>query len=135
MKPRISIVTLGVSDLNRARQFYVEGLGLEPRSESVEGEVVFIDMGGTWLALWGRDAMAADADVELTTGVPAMNLAHNLPTRDGVDALMKQAEAAGATVVRPAQDTFYGGYAGYFKDPDGFLWEIAWNPGMPFLAT
>jgi catechol 2,3-dioxygenase-like lactoylglutathione lyase family enzyme len=134
MKARISIITLGVSDLERSRRFYVEGLGLEARPESVAGEVVFIDMGGTWLALWGREAMAADAGVTFGEGMPAINLAHNLPSREDVDALMKQAETSGARIVKAPQDTFYGGYAGYFTDPDGFLWEIAWNPGMPFLA-
>jgi catechol 2,3-dioxygenase-like lactoylglutathione lyase family enzyme len=134
MKPRISLITLGVSDLERARRFYVDGLGLPVRPES-GGDVVFLDLRGAWLALWPRSELARD------TGMPAAGegfrgfaLAHNVLTQSEVDAVLAEAKAAGGTVVKPGQVTDWGGYAGYFADPDGFLWEVAWNPGMPELA-
>ena len=136
MKPRISLITLGVSDLARSRRFYVDGLGLPVRPESVDGEVVFVDMKGTWLALWGRGDLANDTGLpDDGAGFMRFSLAHNVASRAEVDALLDQAARVGGRVVKPAQDTFYGGYAGYFADPDGFLWEIAWNPGMPELAS
>jgi len=135
MKPRISLITLGVSDLARARRFYEEGLGLEKLAEGDEG-VAFYDMGGTWLALWPRQELAKDAGVELEgSSYPAISIAHNLTTREAVDRLVDQAVAAGAELVKKPQDTFYGGYAGYFADTEGFLWEIAWNPFIPQLAS
>lgn len=127
MEPRISIITLGVSDLTRSIQFYRDGLGL-PLREGDEG-IAFFELKGTWLALFPREALAEDANVTAVgTGVPSFTLAHNLRSREEVDALMKEAQKAGAKLLKPAQDTFWGGYSGYFADPDGFLWEIAWNP-------
>jgi catechol 2,3-dioxygenase-like lactoylglutathione lyase family enzyme len=136
MKPRISIITLGISDLERSRRFYVDGLGLPVRPESVADEVVFIELQGVWLALWSRQALAADAGLpDDGAGFPRFSLAHNLETREEVDAFVAHVESIGGRIVKPLQDTFYGGYAAYFADPDGFLWEVAWNPGIPSLAT
>ena len=135
MKPKISLITLGVGDLARARRFYEEGLGLEKLDEGDEG-VAFYDMGGTWLALWPREELAKDAGVALNAnGFAAVSIAHNLTSREAVDRLVDQAVAAGGTLVRKPEDTFYGGYAGYFADTEGFLWEIAWNPFIPQLAS
>ncbi len=128
MEPRFSLVTLGVTDLARARSFYAEGLGRPLKPQSTE-EVAFFGLRGVWLALWSRAALAEDAGVAAEgTGFRGVALAHNVRTREAVDALMAQAERAGARVVRPAQDVFWGGYTGYFADPDGHLWEVAHNP-------
>ena len=128
MEPRISIVTLGVSDLPRSVQFYRDGLGLPLRDEDTES-IAFFKCWGTWLALYPRDALAEDAGVSTEgSGFSGVTLAHNVTTREGVDALLETAVAAGAALVKPAQDTFWGGYSGYFADPEGYLWEIAWNP-------
>jgi len=128
MKPRISMITLGVRDLDRATRFYRDGLGL-PRQEPATEGVAFFALDGTWLALFGWDALAEDAGQPAEgSGFRGMSLAHNVESREAVDQVMAQAAAAGARLVKPAQDTFWGGYAGYFADPDGHLWEIAWNP-------
>ena len=128
MEPRISIITLGVSDLARSVRFYRDGLGL-PLREGSGDTIAFFETSGAWLALFPRDALAVDASVPSDgAGFPGFTLAHNVRTREQVDALLIEAEAAGATIVKPAQDTSWGGYSGYFADPDGFLWEIAWNP-------
>ncbi|MFI6779970.1 VOC family protein [Micromonospora sp. NPDC050276] len=129
MEQRISLITLGVADVARAKAFY-EQLGWP--GQEVE-ETVFFQAGGLALVLWGRDKLAADAGIE-ELGTGAMTLAQNVRSRAEVDEVIGAAEAAGATVTKPARDTFYGGYAGYFADPDGHLWEIAWNPGFT-LAT
>lgn len=135
MKARISIVTLGVTDLERARAFYVDGLGLPLRPESVEGEVCFIEMAGCWLALWDSRKLAEDAGVtEEGGGFRRFSLGHNVSEKHEVDEIAVQVAAAGGAVIRPPQDTFYGGYAAYFSDPDGFLWEVVWNPHIPELA-
>lgn len=134
MKPRVSLVTLGVTDIERARRFYVEGLGL-PVREGGDENVVFLQMGALVLALWRRDHMAADAGLPAEgDGFRAFSLAHNVATREEVDAVLRQAVDAGATLLKPAEEAFWGGYTGYFQDPDGFLWEVAWNPHMPDLA-
>ncbi|MFC3504645.1 VOC family protein [Micromonospora krabiensis] len=129
MEQRISLVTLGVADLARARTFY-ERLGW--RGQEVE-ETVFFQAGGLALVLWARDKLAADAGVDDPGGggFGGLTLAQNVRSRAEVDALLATAAAAGAQVTRPARDTFYGGYAGCFADPDGHIWEIAWNPGFP----
>lgn len=128
MEPRLSLVTLGVQDLARARKFYAEGLGLPLRPESGE-EVAFFGLRGVWLALYPRAALADDAKVSPEgSGFRAVALAHNVRTRAEVDALLAHAERAGARIVRPAQEVFWGGYTGYFADPDGHLWEVAYNP-------
>ncbi len=127
MKPRISMVTLGVRDLAKAVAFYQEGLGL-PRMESPP-EVAFFTLDGTWLGLYGREALAADASVpEAGSGFAGVALAHNVASEAEVDALLAQAVAAGATLVKPGQKAPWGGYSGYFADPDGHLWEVAHNP-------
>ncbi len=127
MKPRISMITLGVADLPRAVRFYEEGLGL-PRMESPP-EVAFFTLDGTWLGLYGRAALADDACVSADgQGFEAFTLAHNVHSEAEVDAVIQQAIKAGATLVKPAGKVFWGGYSGYFKDPDGHLWEVAHNP-------
>ncbi len=127
MEPRISIITLGVADLAASVRFYRDGLGL-PMREGGDG-IAFFETKGTWLALFPREALAADATVPADgTGFRGFTLAHNVRSREEVDALLQEAEAAGASVIKPAQDTDWGGYSGYFSDLDGYLWEVAWNP-------
>ncbi|MEQ4539731.1 MAG: VOC family protein [Billgrantia sp.] len=127
MKPRISMITLGVSDLAASIRFYEEGLGL-PRMESPP-EVAFFTLNGTWLGLYGREALAEDAGVSPEgSGFAGIALAHNLASEEEVDELLEQAVAAGARLVKPGQKVFWGGYSGYFADPDGYLWEVAHNP-------
>ena len=128
MDQRISLVTLGVTDLPRARTFY-ERLGW--RGQEVE-ETVFFQAGGMALVLWGADKLANDTGISasLSEGFRGMTLAQNVRSRTDVDAVLAVAESAGGTITRPAGDTFYGGYAGYFTDPDGHAWEVAYNPGF-----
>src|SRR5580698_6895312 len=128
MEQRLSIVTLGVSDLARSREFY-ERLGWRRSMAQSEG-IVFFQAGGMALALYPRDELAKDANVAdgSPAGFSGITLAYNARTRAEVDSVLKDAEAAGAKIVKPAQDAFWGGYSGYFSDPDGFLWEAAWNP-------
>ena len=128
MEPRISIITLGVNDLPRSVEFYRDGLGLPLFDENTES-IAFFQNRGAWLALYPRESLAADAGVPTEgSGFSGVTLAHNVRTREEVDALLDVAVSAGATLVKPAQDTFWGGYSGYFADPEGYLWEIAWNP-------
>lgn len=130
MQPHLSMVTLGVRDLARAVRFYEEGLGL-PRLALDNDAVAFFPLAGAWLSLFGRDALAADAGVAADgAGFSGISLAHNVTSRDAVDATLAQAVAAGGTLVKAGQDVFWGGYSGYFSDPDGHLWEVAWNPFM-----
>jgi len=127
MKPRISMITLGVEDLERSVQFYEKGLGF-PRMESPL-TVAFFTLNGSWLGLYGREALAEDAQVSAQGGgFNSFALAHNVESDADVDELLAQAVSAGATLVKPGQKVFWGGYSGYFKDPDGHLWEIAHNP-------
>ena len=127
MEQRLSMVTLGVADLARARRFYEEGLGWKRANK--HDQVVFYQAGGMVLGLFGRDALAADAQVPSAgSGFRGIALAYNTRDRNEVDAVLAEAEAAGGRIVKPAQDAFWGGYSGYFADPDGHLWEIAWNP-------
>lgn len=134
MRPRINLLTIGVDDLQRSLRFYKEGLGLDTHGivgkEFEHGAVVFFNMkGGLILALYPRKEIAWDAQIKLDPNSSTeFTIGHNVNSKNEVDETMKLAERAGATVVKPAQDTFWGGYAGYFKDPDGHLWEIAWNP-------
>src|SRR5690348_5444497 len=132
MKQSISLVTLGVADVERAAAFY-RALGWSPAWE-VE-ETVFFQANGVVLVLWGRDKLAADMGIE-DSGEPwgGIALAHNVGSRDEVDTITRQARGAGATVTREPAETFYGGYAAAFRDPDGHVWEIAHNPGFPLLA-
>lgn len=132
MEPRISFITLGVNDLPRAIHFYAEVLGL-PQKETPPS-VAFFEMGKTWLALYPREDLAADAGVSAEgAGFPAFSLAHNVRNPAEVDALLAEVASGGGTLVKPGQPTDWGGYAGYFADPDGFLWEVAWNPDFPHV--
>jgi uncharacterized protein len=134
MKPRITLVTLGVDDLGRALRFYRDGLGLQTEgivgTQFEHGAVAFFDLqAGLKLALWPRASIAHDTG--LARSAPSatdLTLGHNVASKAEVDAVMAQAKQAGAQIVKPAHDTFYGGYAGYFQDPDGHVWEVAWNP-------
>ena len=127
MKPRISMITLGVRDLSASVKFYEQGLGF-PRLDSPP-EVAFFSLNGTWLGLYGREALANDANVSADgQGFESFALAHNVHSEEEVDEVMNQAIVAGATLVKQAQKVFWGGYSGYFKDPDGHLWEVAHNP-------
>lgn len=136
MKPRVTVITLAVDDLERAVRFYRDGLGLATQgiigTEFEHGAVAFLDLQpGLRLAVWPRDSLCHDTG--LAAGVPSateFTLGHNVMSRTEVDAVIAQAQAAGAVIVKPAQDTFWGGYAGYFQDPDGHLWEVVWNPQM-----
>jgi catechol 2,3-dioxygenase-like lactoylglutathione lyase family enzyme len=132
MEPRISFVTLGVGDLERSTHFYRDVLGLEVLSALPE--VTFFELGRTWLALFPRDLLAADAGVPAAgSGFTGFALAHNVRSEQEVDALLAQAAAGGGRAVKPGRRTDWGGYAGYFADPDGFLWEVAWNPDFPHV--
>ena len=127
MQPRISMITLGVHDLDRAVRFYRDGLGF-PQMESPPA-VAFFTLNGSWLGLYGHDALAGDATVPAAgSGFRGVALAHNVHAAAEVDSVLAQAVAAGATLVKPGQKVFWGGYSGYFADPDGHLWEVAWNP-------
>ncbi|OLP18637.1 glyoxalase [Leptolyngbya sp. 'hensonii'] len=127
MDPYISLITLGVSNLARSTAFYREGLGL-PALDNFEG-ITFFNLKGAWLSLYPYESLAADAQVPATgSGFRGFSLAHNVKSPAEVERVLQQAKAAGATIVKPGQDTDWGGYSGYFTDPDGYLWEVAWNP-------
>jgi catechol 2,3-dioxygenase-like lactoylglutathione lyase family enzyme len=134
MKPRITVITIGVDDLERALRFYRDGLGLPTEGivgqEFEHGSVAFFNLqAGLKLAIWPRDSIAHDTGLPRGNPNPAeFTIGHNVASKPEVDAVMRQAEDAGATVVKAAQETFWGGYAGCFQDPDGHLWEVAWNP-------
>lgn len=131
MEARINIVTLGVSDLGRAVAFYRDGLGW-PLSAGVSNEqIAFFKTGGTVLALYPRDELAADANMESDpkdSGFSGFTLAQNVTGKGEVSRILQEAEKAGAMIIKEAQDVFWGGHSGYFADPDGHLWEVAWNP-------
>ncbi|HKY14651.1 MAG TPA: VOC family protein [Microthrixaceae bacterium] len=131
MEPRISLVTIGVADVARARRFY-EALGWE--GESPDGEVVFMQAGPMIVALWGRELLADDSTVSDSGGWGGVTLAHNVRSPDEVDAVLAEADAAGATIGRWGAPTPWGGYSGVFVDPDGHPWEVAHNPGWPIAA-
>jgi catechol 2,3-dioxygenase-like lactoylglutathione lyase family enzyme len=136
MRPRITVLTLAVDDLERALRFYRDGLGFPTRgiigTEFPHGAVVFIDLQpGLKLALWPRASLSHDTGI--AAGPPSateLTLGHNVASKAEADEVMKQARAAGARIVKEAQDTFWGGYGGYFQDPDGHLWEVVWNPSL-----
>lgn len=134
MKPRINILTIGVDDLEKSLKFYRDGLGLKTQgivgTEFEHGTVVFIDLSnGMKLALYPRKEIAWDAKISQSSpSETEFTIGHLVNSKKEVDEVMAQAEKAGAKVTKPAEDTFWGGYAGYFQDPDGHLWEIAWNP-------
>lgn len=137
MKPRITLITLCVDDLERSLRFYRDGLDLKTEGimgkEFEHGAVVFFDLQpGLRLALWPRESLAHDAGLPLDKpSATDFTLAHNVASRAEVDAVMAQAKKAGAVIVKPAHNTFWGGYAGYFQDPDKHVWEVAWNPEWP----
>lgn len=134
MEPRVSLITLGVTDVARSRAFY-EALGWRASGASVPGEVAFFQIGGLALALYGRDALAADMGLPTTSAAgSAIALAHNVPARGDVDTVMGAFVAAGGRVLRPAGEAEWGGYFGYVADLDGHAWEIAWNPHFGFAA-
>ena len=127
MKPRISMITLGVTDMRRSVEFYEKGLGFPKKHSSPD--VAFFALNGSWLGLYGKEALADDATVPAEgNGFSGFTLAHNLGTEAEVDKIFDEAIAAGAVAVKRPQKVFWGGYSGYFKDPDGYLWEIAHNP-------
>lgn len=127
MDQRISIVTLGVKDLGTSKRFYSDGLGWKPAFENTE--IIFFQAGRMVFALFLRDKLAEDFHANPATfGRAAMSLAYNVRTKGEVDPLIERAAAAGATILKPAQEASWGGYSGYFADPDGFAWEVAWNP-------
>jgi catechol 2,3-dioxygenase-like lactoylglutathione lyase family enzyme len=134
MKPRITVITLGVDDLEKSVAFYRDGLGWPTEGiigrEFEHGAVAFFDLqSGVKLALWARDNLAYDTGLAKTPPSPTeLSLGHNVASTAEVDAVMAQAARAGAAIVKPAGETFWGGYSGYFQDPDGHLWEIVWNP-------
>lgn len=134
MKPRISVLTLGVDDLEKAVRFYRDGMGLHTDGiigqEFEHGAVAFFDLqSGLRLALWPRSSIAQDTGLPQSESSPTgFTLGHNVGSKAEVDSVMKQAESAGATVIKAAQETFWGGYAGYFQDPDQHVWEVVWNP-------
>lgn len=134
MKPRVTVITLGVDDLDRALVFYRDGLGLSTEgiigSEFEHGAVAFFDLRpGLKLAIWPRESIAHDTGIAKDEhSATEFTLGHNVATKEEVDAVMAQARRAGATIVKPAQATFWGGYAGYFQDPDDHVWEVVWNP-------
>jgi hypothetical protein len=131
MEPRITLVTLGVSDLPRSVAFYRDGLGFPLSSASTE-EVAFFRLQGLALGLYPRRLLAEDAAVpDSAPGFSGITLAHNVRERDEVDRTLEHAARAGATITKRAEDAFWGGRSGYFADPDGHLWEVAWNPGLP----
>jgi hypothetical protein len=133
MKPRITVITLGVDDLQRSLNFYRDGLGLPTQgiigAEFEYGAVVFFELNaGLKLALWPRVSIVKDTGIPLgAASATEMTIGHNVASEEEVDAVMLQARQAGAVIVKPAQKTFWGGYAGYFQDPDGHLWEVVWN--------
>lgn len=134
MEPRVSLVTLGVEDLGRARAFYRDGLGWPLSSASTE-DAAFFRTGGVVLALFHYDSLAEDAGLSPEgEGFRRVALAHNVAERWQVSEVLEAAVVAGATLVKPAEDAFWGGRSGYFADPEGHLWEVAWNPYFPFAA-
>jgi catechol 2,3-dioxygenase-like lactoylglutathione lyase family enzyme len=134
MEQRISIITLGVADLNRSREFY-ERLGWRRSVAKAEG-IVFFQAGGMALALFPRDELAKDANLPSDrSGFCGLSLAYNARNREEVDTVLAAAEAAGATILKAAREAVWGGYSGYFADPDGFPWEVAWNPSFPIAEN
>lgn len=138
MKPRVTLITLGVEDLDRSFKFYHDGLGLPSEGivgrEFEHGAVAFFDLQtGLRLALWPRKSLAHDTGLPLSQPcATGFSLGHNVASKAEVDHLMTQVKQAGGVIVKPAQDTFWGGYAGYFQDPDQHVWEVAWNPQWQF---
>jgi len=139
MKPRITVITLGVDNLEKSLAFYRDGLGLTTQGiigkEFEHGAVAFLELqSGLKLAIWARDDIAYDANISKTPRSPTeFTLGHNVNSKEEVDAVMEQAKRAGATIVKGAENTFWGGYAGYFQDPDDHVWEVVWNPQFEIM--
>ena len=137
MEARISIITLGVKDFDRALRFYRDGLGFDTKAKDGD-PVAFFQTAGTRLAIYPLDRLAEDISPNIRlskAGFGGITLAHNVRTQEEVAQVLAQAEKAGATILKPAQDTFWGGHSGYFSDPDGYYWEVAWGPMFTFDAT
>lgn len=135
MQPRLSFVTLGVSNLTRAVTFYRDILAL-PQIPMPDGaDIAFFELGQTWLALYPRAALAEDVGVAVSppSAFPGFTLSHNVAQRDEVDALLQELAEKGVVIAKVAEDAFWGGRSGYFRDPDGYLWEVAWNPDFPHV--
>jgi catechol 2,3-dioxygenase-like lactoylglutathione lyase family enzyme len=136
MKPRITVITIGVNDIEISLRFYRDGLGLKTEGiigkEFEHGAVAFFDLqAGLKLAIWPRKSISHDSGLPLSSASPTeFTLGHNVSSKEEVNAVMEQVKNAGAVIVKPAQDTFWGGYAGYFQDPDQHLWEVVWNPQL-----
>lgn len=130
MEQRLSVVTLGVADVAASRSFY-RRLGWTPSAAAGGDDIAFFQLGGVVLALYGRAALAGDAGLAPGQGFGGVTLAYNARSKDQVDATLAAAERAGARILKPAQEVFWGGYSGYFADPDGHPWEVAWNPHFP----
>ncbi|MBI2326492.1 VOC family protein [Candidatus Collierbacteria bacterium] len=129
MKPKISLITLGVTDFKKSLRFYRDGLGFTPRNFNDKEEVVFFEMEGSWLSLFPKNKLAADAAVsEEGSGFTGITLAHNVKSKEEVDKVFALAISVGAKPIKNPQDVFWGVYSGYFADPDGYLWEVAYNP-------
>lgn len=134
MKPRITVITIGVDDLEKSLVFYRDGLGFATEGiigkEYEHGAVAFFDLeSGIKLAIFERDNLSRDAKINPSRPNPAeFTLGHNVNSKEEVDSIMKEMRRAGANITVPAHDTFWGGYSGYFQDPDGHLWEVVWNP-------
>lgn len=134
MEERISIITLGVRDLERSFRFYHEGLGLSTQSKVKDG-IIFFQTSGTRLALYPLEKLEEDVSLQLAgerSGFPGITLAHNTRTKEEVDHVLQLAEKSGGVIVKPAQEVFWGGYSGYFTDPDGYYWEVAWAESWKF---
>lgn len=135
MHPHVTLVTLGVSDLERSVRFYRDGLGFRLTNDAAEQKVAFFQLANIALGLWSADKLAHDAGASGPgTGFRGVTLAHNVPTPEDVDAVMALAARSGARITKPAAKTFWGGYSGYFEDPDGHSWEVAHNPFWPLDA-
>jgi catechol 2,3-dioxygenase-like lactoylglutathione lyase family enzyme len=136
MKPRLAVITLAVDDLERSLRFYRDGLGLQTPGiigeEFEHGKAAFFELeGGLLLALYGREDLAWDAQTPVSPRSPTeFSLGHNVNSREEVERVMDEAQRAGAPIIKPAQEAFWGGYAGYFADPDGHLWEVVYNPAL-----
>ena len=127
MDPKITLVTIGVEEINESIRFYRDGLNFPMRDRETDSEAAFFTLEGTWLSVYPREKLAEDATVtDDGNGFSGVTLAHNVSSEDEVDAVLAEAEAAGGRIVKPAQDAFWGGYSGYFADPDGHLWEVAY---------
>ncbi len=139
MEQRLSLITLGVQDIARARAFYDQGLGWTPSAKFSSDAVVFYQLGGMVLSLYSRAALAGDAKIgdanPDSKAFSGITLAYNVRTKEAVQLTLNEAKAAGGTILKDAEDVFWGGHSGYFADPDGHVWEVAWNPHFPLDDT